>query len=157
MKIPCQKCSERATLHITEVTNGGFTEIHLCYKCAQKYLTDAEEPAAPSAKGTALAATASSSLSCPRCKLTFNQFRTTGRLGCPNDYEVFKEDLRPLLENIHDAVKHIGKVPSRLPRDTQVQTKLMQLRQSLQQAVAVEDYEHAARLRDEIEGLERHA
>ena len=60
----------------------------------------------------------------------------------------------PLLENIHGETRHSGKVPRRAPRNTQQQTTLIQLRNELKRAVAAEDYEAAARLRDQIKGIE---
>jgi protein arginine kinase activator len=159
MKInKCQRCNERATLYITEIEESGVEELNLCYKCAQKYLHDAEEaPVKDLANPAALTAPAAKSggLQCPTCKITFEDFRTTGRLGCPNDYEIFRNELRPLLENVHGNLRHIGKVPRRMPADTKVHARRIQLRQELQQAVAVEDYEKAARLRDEIDQLEK--
>ena len=56
----------------------------------------------------------------------------------------------PLLENIHDETRHSGKVPARAPRNSQQQTDLIQLRNELKRAVAAEDYEAAARIRDQI-------
>ena len=50
---------------------------------------------------------------CPVCQITFLEFRNSGRLGCPYDYEVFRDELMPLLENIHDETRHSGKVPRR--------------------------------------------
>ena len=52
---------------------------------------------------------------CPVCQTTFLEFRNSGRLGCPYDYEVFRDELMPLLENIHDETRHSGKVPKRCP------------------------------------------
>ena len=60
----------------------------------------------------------------------------------------------PLLENIHGEPRHSGKVPKRAPRNTQQQTTLIQLRNELKRAVAAEEYETAARLRDKIKGIE---
>ena len=60
----------------------------------------------------------------------------------------------PLLENIHDETRHSGKVPRRAPRNTQQQTTLIQLRNDLKRAVAAEDYETAARIRDQIKSIE---
>ena len=91
---------------------------------------------------------------CPICQITFLEFRNSGRLGCPYDYEVFRDELMPLLENIHGETRHSGKVPRRAPRNTQQQTTLIQLRNELKRAVAAEDYEAAARLRDKIKGIE---
>lgn len=151
----CQRCSERPVIHITELEGKAVKEIHLCYKHAQEYLRENESaPAEEGSVAVAAVETISSDAKCPLCHLTFDEFRSSGRLGCPNDYEVFRNELGPLLENVHGALRHSGKVPKHLPADAQIRTRLMQLRQELQQAVAVEDYEKAARLRDRIGQLE---
>lgn len=152
MKTSCQKCPERATLHITEIVDDGYVEIHLCHKCAKEYLTEGEAPA-ESASADA-AADPKAALQCAACQITFGDFRATGRLGCPHDYEAFRAELMPLLENIHEGARHIGKSPRRAPGNAQVQSKLIRLRQELQQAIAVEDYERATQVRDAIKTLE---
>ena len=91
---------------------------------------------------------------CPHCQITFLEFRNSGRLGCPFDYEVFRDELMPLLENIHDETRHCGKVPHRAPRTSQRQTELIDLRNKLKRAVAAEDYEAAATIRDQIKTIE---
>ena len=91
---------------------------------------------------------------CPNCQISFLEFRNSGRLGCPHDYEVFRDELMPLLENIHDEVRHSGKVPKRAPRNSQQQSELIQLRNELKRAVAAEDYESAAKVRDKIKAIE---
>jgi protein arginine kinase activator len=152
----CQRCSKAATLHITEVTGESqFDELHLCEECAQKYLqpqpagAKAGEGAAESDELAAL-----NQRECPACGIKFVEFRNTGRLGCSHDYEAFREELLPLLENIHGETRHIGKTPRRLPKVRQVRAELTHLRKQLQQAVTRENYEDAARLRDQIRQLE---
>ena len=157
MKPKCQQCSDHATLHITEVDGTDFREVHLCYKCAQNYL-QSEEDHVPKEEVTSKEPEdegPSSKKKCSICGITFQDFRKTGRLGCPADYDVFRDELRPLLENIHHGLKHIGKIPKRLPADTRTNNLILQFRQELQQAVAVEDYEKAAELRDKIDNLEK--
>ncbi|HEX8203401.1 MAG TPA: UvrB/UvrC motif-containing protein, partial [Isosphaeraceae bacterium] len=78
--------------------------------------------------------------------LKFMQFRSAGRLGCPNDYEVFASGLSPLLLRAHGATRHVGKAPRRRPGPT----SRLRLRAQLRDAVAREDYETAARLRDQL-------
>ena len=91
---------------------------------------------------------------CPHCGVKFVEFRNSGRLGCPHDYDEFREELLPLLENIHGETRHVGKTPRRLPQSRQAQSEMMQLRKQLQQAVTREAYEEAAQIRDQIHRLE---
>ena len=157
----CQKCHNTATLHITEILpEEQYEELHLCELCANKYLYESQTKATgPKAALTEHLSEheESSELKqqqCPLCGLTFTDFRNSGRLGCPNDYHEFRNELMPLLENIHGETKHCGKSPQRLPQTRQTQTELMQLRNRLKQAVTREDYEEAARVRDRIKELE---
>jgi protein arginine kinase activator len=161
----CQKCAKPATFHITDIEQGKPREYHFCDEHARQHLTPAEEtpeqaPMSELAKkliggaGTVREPSPADRQSCPICQITFLDFRNTGRLGCPYDYEVFRDDLMPLLENIHEETRHSGKVPKRAPRNTQQQTTLIQLRNDLKRAVAAEDYETAARVRDKIRSIE---
>ncbi len=155
----CQKCTKAATLHITEVLGEEqFEELHLCEECAHKYLYEPQQKPAGS-KGSAGPGEEAEEAEllnreCPVCGIKFVEFRNTGRLGCPNDYQEFREELLPLLENIHGEIRHSGKTPRRLPQSKQTQSELIQLRKQLLQAVNKEAYEEAARIRDRIRKLE---
>jgi protein arginine kinase activator len=157
----CQKCPKAATLHITEVlTDDQFEELHLCEECAHKYLYEPQQKttaAKGSEAGQAEEADEASVLNqreCPVCGIKFVEFRNSGRLGCPHDYQEFRDELTPLLENIHGETRHCGKTPRRLPQNKQTQSELVQLRKQLHQAVTKEAYEEAARIRDRIRQLE---
>jgi protein-arginine kinase activator protein McsA len=91
---------------------------------------------------------------CPACGLTFADFRASGRLGCHQDYEHFKKQLLPLLEKIHGATQHTGKIPLRLGQRVEKQKVLTALRKDLNAAIQREEYERAAELRDKIKVLE---
>jgi len=155
----CQKCTKAATLHITEVLGEEqFEELHLCEECAHKYLYETQQKN-PGSKTAAFQAEEGegppgSSRECPLCGIKFVEFRNSGRLGCPHDYQEFRDELTPLLENIHGETKHCGKTPRRQPQNKQTQSELVQLRKQLTQAVNREAYEEAARLRDRIRKLE---
>jgi protein arginine kinase activator len=165
----CQKCSKPATYHITDIDGGKAHEYHFCDEHAREHIDPARENAESAAigklakgliegakgAGTLREPSAADKQVCPLCQLSFLEFRNSGRLGCPHDYEVFRDELMPLLENIHDETRHSGKVPRRAPRGSQRQTTLMQLRNDLKRAVAAEDYEAAARIRDQIKSLEQ--
>jgi protein arginine kinase activator len=155
----CQRCTKAATLHITEVTSDSqFEELHLCEECAQKYLYEPQKAGHKSVQeGSEKEGAETAALNnteCPLCGIKFQEFRSTGRLGCPNDYEAFREQLLPLLENIHGDIKHVGKTPRRSPRAKQVRAELSRLRKQLHEAITGENYEQAASLRDQIRRLE---
>lgn len=160
----CQRCPKSAHIHITDIqgTNAEgaylFEEHHFCEECAQKFLYESATGKPAEAEGGAATGEDLSELNqkeCPNCGITFKDFRLTGRLGCPQDYEVFRAELLPLLENIHSEVQHVGKSPRRHPAAGGRRGELSALRKQLQQAVGREDYEEAARLRDQIRGIEQ--
>lgn len=159
----CQRCSKPATIHITEIVEGDYVELHLCEEHARQQLSSESEGEASSIGAKAMAKFAKSESksvremdqqTCPVCGISFREFRSGGRLGCPHDYEAFKKELIPLLENIHGETHHSGKVPKRVPANSRRHTELIQLRQALREAVAAEKYEDAAHLRDRIQHLE---
>ncbi|MDB5313542.1 MAG: UvrB/uvrC motif protein [Gemmataceae bacterium] len=155
----CQRCPKQATLHITEVLGEDrFEEVHLCEDCAKKYLYEPQKKAAAAKSAEVLGEgdepDAVGEKQCEACGIKFVEFRNHGRLGCPHDYDAFKDDLLPLLESVHGDTKHTGKSPRRLPRAKGAQLELAQLRRQLQQLVTEEKYEDAARIRDRIKDLE---
>ena len=156
----CQKCTKAATLHITDILGEDqVDELHLCEECAHKYLYEPQEEkaaskATASSGGEELEEPAVLNRECQVCGIKFVDFRNSGRLGCPHDYQEFREELTPLLENIHGETRHCGKTPRRLPQNKQMQSELIQLRKQLLSAVNTEAYEEAAKLRDRIRRLE---
>jgi protein arginine kinase activator len=158
--LKCHKCSKPATYHITEViSEDHYEELHLCEECYHKFFYEPQQQGMTGNKGGGAVeegdeATLLNQRECPMCGVKFVEFRNSGRLGCPHDYQEFREELTPLLENIHGETRHCGKSPRRLPQNKQTQSELLQLRKQLQQAVTREAYEEAARLRDRIRTLE---
>jgi protein arginine kinase activator len=157
----CQTCPSPATLHITEIVKGVAAEHHFCEECAQQYLSQSEAKSNDLPPGVAADEEGESKLReleqlvCPNCGISFKEFRKQGRLGCPHDYIAFHEELLPLLENIHGETQHFGKVPKHTPDDSRKLYKLIKLRGELKVAIAEESYEAAAKLRDEIQRLEK--
>jgi protein arginine kinase activator len=94
--------------------------------------------------------------SCPICGLTWTSFKSAGLMGCPHDYEVFEGKLVPLLKRAQEgSTDHVGKVPrKKKTQETDRQVTTMRLRRELQKAIDAENYEQAARLRDQLRTLE---
>jgi protein arginine kinase activator len=143
-------------LHITEVLGDDrVDELHLCEDCAKKYLHDpTPAPAGKPAKAATAAADDPGGKACDVCGIPFVEFRNSGRLGCPHDYDAFREELLPLLDSIHGDTRHSGKAPRRKPKPPSAVRHLAQLRKQLQQAIQAEQYEAAAQLRDQIKKLD---
>jgi len=161
MNYVCQHCNQaKATVHITD-TMPEKRERHLCEECAEKegviikqqhHTTNAILQEFIKHKAGLQGV---DDRSCPRCGLTFRDFRLKGQLGCPYDYEVFRPLLKPLIERAHEgATQHIGKVPGTADETVQKHTAMLRLRRELEEAVDQEDYETAARLRDQLRELE---
>jgi protein arginine kinase activator len=166
----CQKCDRPATFHITELTGGKPVELHLCEEHAREYLTQPTgEPASATTMAAALAHQLAQQMvvgqtaeelaqldqqACPVCGITFHDFRSQGRLGCPHDYIAFEAQLGPLLMNIHGENEHVGKIPKHHPQGSEKRTQLIRLRREMAAAVAEENYERAKELRDEIQRIE---
>jgi protein arginine kinase activator len=157
--ILCQSCAQNpATIHFTEIKNEEKRELHVCESCANAQgLTGG--PTIPVMLANLVQGVRKGGLAnaprCPECGITFDDFRSRGRFGCPHDYEVFKDSLGPLLEKIHGARRHTGRLPrGEATVDTGQSDRLLRLRRELQTAVESENYEEAARLRDEIRRAE---
>lgn len=174
----CQ--STEATVHTTTILNGILTEIHLCAECSgaggrglaamptdiqgllQQILTGG--PLAPLLNlpllnlplGAPMQPTKEGILdrTCPHCGITLGDIRRTGKLGCPHDYSVFGETLSQVIGvSQAGAQQHIGKVPRNAPVEVHravIQARIDSLQRRLESAVFREDYENAAKYRDDI-------
>lgn len=152
----------KATVHLTQIVNGKKTERHLCAQCAHRHENEfLLEPQfsihnllAGLLEGWQPPAGAAQDLRCSRCGLRYREFARTGLLGCSQCYEEFKDQLEPVLRRIQGQVRHTGKVPACAGPQVHLGRRLEQLRTRLREAVAREEYEQAAKLRDEIRALE---
>ncbi|MCG3129935.1 MAG: Protein-arginine kinase activator protein [Phycisphaerae bacterium] len=162
MAIPCQACEKNsACVHLTDIRpSGEAVERHLCESCAMKEGV-AVKPHTMSAtvleefikQGLGLKSLAERV--CPQCGASFKDFHEQGLLGCPYDYTAFADLLKPIIEKAQEgAARHTGKTPGPSDESARRQTTLSRLQRSLKQAVETEQYEAAARLRDEIRILE---
>lgn len=165
MKKKCDKCDRPATIHLTEIVNGQKMEKHLCEDCAEAegITIKANIPISQLLEDFVLQTvgegesegTPSAPLTCEVCGMTFSEFREKGQLGCPNDYEAFSEQLLPMLARAQDGnTQHVGKTPRRAGSAQQKQMAILRLRSQLKNAIASEQYERAAQLRDQIKQLD---
>jgi protein arginine kinase activator len=162
----CEICKDKtATVHLTEIVDGNRTESHLCQACAQKEGITVKSQLSLNELLSSLiaahqqtdgaAAAEKTGKVCGQCGMTMEQFRKQALLGCPNDYKVFEDNLQDVIEKTQDGnSQHIGKVPpSASKEEAKDQTVINDLKRRLDTAVKAEDYELAAKLRDQLKAL----
>jgi protein arginine kinase activator len=137
-------------------------ELHFCSMHAEEYLRQEVNPLDSLVEGFDLKEATDDLIkedfhTCPCCGNGFQDFRKTRLLGCPRDYQEFKDNLEPLLFGIQGSTEHVGKRPVRALGGSDLGPKLVRLRTRLADAVEYEDYERASVLRDQIAELERTA
>jgi protein arginine kinase activator len=153
----CDVCkSNSATVFLTQILKGELQKVNLCEHCSkEKGVTDPTGFALAEmlwGLGEKQIVAQPREKSCPACELTQSVFRKAGRLGCAHCYEVFADQVGNLLKAMHKGTHHVGKSPPGCVETPEppVVNRMEQLNEALKLAVAGEQYEEAARLRDEI-------
>lgn len=158
----CDICGKNeAMVHLTEIINEQITKLHLCEECAKEKGAEMEEHfglsdllAGLSDLGAGLEPEMTENIKCTNCGLSYQNFRKVGRMGCSECYEAFKKQLGLILKRIHGSDRHIGKVPLKSGKVLDEMNILQDLRQRMEKAIQFEEFEEAARLRDEIKKME---
>lgn len=162
----CQECNKRpATLYLTKIINGEKTETHMCEACARE--KGEMIPGSPGGfsihnllsgllnfEPNSSAAQATQQIRCNNCGLTYNQFSKLGRFGCSSCYDQFSERLDPLFKRVHGNNVHVGKIPKRTGGMIQYKREIDKLKHEMQVHIGNEEFEQAARIRDQIRSLE---
>lgn len=168
----CDICGcDSPSVHLTEIIDGKVRKLHLCADCAEKSGVNIQDPA--SIPDILLGLTSQAARMedgddkhCAACHMRWSDYKKSSRLGCPACYASFYGELQPLLEAMHKGIAHKGKasagravaaapaVPSPAVPAPSVGSSLVELKQRLAAAVAAEDYEQAAFVRDQIQRAE---
>ncbi len=181
----CNICKKNpATIHIQEISGSEKKTLHLCQSCAEKKAQedstfqafnlaevlynisnnlsvsgDAGEPKTPDVSDPRFAG-----VFCPTCSWDYDHFRKTGRLGCPACYQAFAEHLKGAISAMHRGTTHPGKVPPSFQESHTARqsvnrnillAELEKLRETLKTAIAGEEYENAAVLRDRMSEIKK--
>lgn len=164
----CQRCQqEPATVHVTDIAHTKtaptleLKEQHLCEPCAQagqvphgQGLKKSVSEIWKMLQKSAARGRKEAQVSCGHCGTTLAEFRQRGRLGCPQCYTSFSAHLQDLLERIHGATRHVGRMPGLDEASVERIRRVTHLEQQLKTAIREEAYEDAARLRDELKALQ---
>ncbi|MCH2146117.1 MAG: UvrB/UvrC motif-containing protein [Phycisphaerales bacterium] len=159
----CDLCDKPAVLNeLIREKDDQWRQIHLCEDHARAYgypgsgEIKSEDLAEASGKVKKRTTGRRKRLaSCDACGLTLASFRRHGLLGCSECYHAFEAHLEPLIGRAQaGATHHCGHVPDQ--KDAHIDRRLnrMRLLKELNDAVSTEQYERAARIRDELHSLE---
>lgn len=95
-------------------------------------------------------------IQCEHCSMTLQKFIKIGRFGCAHCYQTFHEQLTPILRRLHSGNwSHSGKIPKRIGGHMHTRKQIDSLKQTLKDLVLREEFEQAAKVRDEIRTLEK--
>ena len=170
----CETCKKRtATVFYNENINGKTRAYSLCGECAAKLREQGELQQISSMLGgfvspfSALqddlfggffgipgAVGGSTKKKCTGCGSTYSDIAASGRVGCPDCYVAFRDELSKTIHSIHGTTTHNGSVPAKYRARQARATRLKQLKAELESAVQKEDFERAAALRDEVRKLQ---
>ncbi len=158
----CEVCQHnQATVHLTQVVNGAVKKLHLCEACAKESGVDLQNPVSIAdlllGLGQPAQGSAAADKACPACHMTQGDFRKTGRLGCPVCYEAFAEELGVLIKAMQRHDQHVGHIPRGQAVRIRRTAEMNRLQKAMDEAVARENFEDAARIRDQIQQLRREA
>ena len=178
----CDECGKNPAIFSVTITTGGDTSNrHLCSECMKKMEATFTQGNIHGFLSSILGMLGANQQQeeqtvCSHCGLSYKEFERTGRLGCAQCYHDFQNELKPMLQRIHGSSQHVGRTPASYAAETQDESdgdsaavphaptpeelnaqRIDELRQKMDEAVAVENFEAAAQYRDEIRALAQEA
>ena len=165
----CEHCKQNEASCFYQFTNNGVTSsLALCSACAAALQVGGKSYTNPFAElgtdrshlfdslfGAPVSKAQKNAKSCPTCGAVWRDIAKEGRVYCADCYKTFGEELAPTLRSIHGAATHTGRAPAARRAVREKDERLAALREALKEAIAAEDFEKAAELRDEIRALEK--
>ena len=150
----CQHCKQHpATTYLSETVNGQKTELYLCDECAAKHQSSFLDVGEFMQGFLGQGYVPRREKVCPVCKMTEREFYKHSKFGCAACARTFEEQTKKVLHQVQGSGRHTGKVPARGQENVRRQRELEQMEAQLQKAIAAEEYEEAARLRDTIRSM----
>lgn len=167
----CDVCKKnKATVHLTQIINGIKKEYNLCESCAKEMNTISFIPDINIGKDFSFQNVIGGLIDyingnsykveekdvvCKNCGMSYKEFKDNGLLGCSECYTEFKEFLNPVVKRLHGSTEHMGKIPKKTCSCIIQKKKILKFKEDLNKAVAMEEYEKAAEIRDKIIELKK--
>jgi protein arginine kinase activator len=172
----CDFCKKnKATIHLIRVQNDNVEKVNICAECAGDFSFFSEEdfykdltkilykifkadegqPNSMRELKNLTNLEIRKNKSCSFCGMDLKSIKKLGKMGCPNCYSEFKNILLPIIKAIHENIEHRGKIPENTTGQVRLEKSIRDLRNRLKREIFVENFEEAARIRDEIRQLEK--
>ncbi|AUD12580.1 MULTISPECIES: UvrB/UvrC motif-containing protein [unclassified Planococcus (in: firmicutes)] len=163
----CEQCGERpATVIVKQNQQDHLTERHLCHVCAAEnhnisFSFDQDPMAIHNLlanwfpkQQAAVSPVRKEVPACPSCGFTFQKFLSLGKFGCAECYSTFAPQLDEILKRVQNGnTEHAGKIPASYGTTLKIKKEIEELRKQMQAAIQDENFEEAARLRDQVKAL----
>ncbi|MBE6603822.1 MAG: hypothetical protein E7636_05810 [Ruminococcaceae bacterium] len=168
----CEKCNEKeASFFYEQTINGEKRSYHLCHTCAEEmglitkgkaaFIEDPFSALFPAGYGNFIGdifglpqSLGVKAKKCEGCGVTWQDIAKSGKVGCPLCYGTFGDELERSIRSIHGNVTHVGRAPAERIAALEKKNRMVNLKSALKTAIEAENFEEAARLRDEIRALE---
>ncbi len=168
----CDFCGQnKASVHLIKISGDEVERIKLCTSCAKEVSMGSDdeilegiaelmvnmfEKKGRNKKNELMPKQDSQdNKKCFNCGISLNTVKKKGKVGCPQCYGEFSDILMPLIETIHGSIEYRGKVPRNSSFKFKVEKKIRDLKWQLEEAVVIENFEKAAKLRDRIKRLQK--
>ncbi|ALS80138.1 MULTISPECIES: UvrB/UvrC motif-containing protein [Planococcus] len=163
----CTQCGERsASVIVKKQQLGQVMELQLCHICAAENhsinIAFEQDPLAihqllsnwfPNSQAT-ISRPKKEVAICPSCGFTFSHFLKLGKFGCASCYDTFSSQLNEIFKRFHNGnTEHTGKIPASYGSTLKIKKEIEKLRKQMQVSIQEEEFEEAARLRDEVKRL----
>lgn len=144
-------CDLHKCLHITDIDkNKNVLTMDFCQTCVSK-LQSIADLLKPTLTKLSKPKIVEKEMEICRCGWKIQDIVKTGRLGCPNCYNVFSKGLQNVYKQNHGALKHVGKRPL---NPITPESYLKETKKLMDESIVKEEYEIAAFHRDKIKTLE---
>ena len=161
----CDFCQERDAVFYIEQTTMNNTKrtLHICLECAEERGVTPDPRSIEKCVGSLFAELAriaqkareADNHECPVCGTSLLSIKRSMRVGCPECYAIFKNEISTLLKKQGVNGSYSGSMPQRLRNFKSVLTDRIQIQTKLEESLKNEDYEKAAIYRDYLKALEK--
>ena len=146
----CSRCKKNeATVEMVQVINDKRFESRLCPMCYAEMYGGLHSTANVDLLASLLGNGARHTKTCPVCGLSYGEYEKTGLLGCASCYDVFKEQLVPVIKRIQGKTEHVGKVGTNND-ELGLHRRLKSLQEQLERALREKRFKDAGNLKGQI-------